>query len=368
MNYIFTAAGQGSRFKNKGIKPPKPLIKAKGKTLLEYSVESFNYTSSDQIFITTLKRDFVKKYLEKSLRHIVNGAKIYWLEIDNLTPGQLDTTLLTINTFDIQNEFVVHNCDTYFEAGNLFKDFSQSNSAISSLVPCFIGEGDHWSFAKPSSEDSNIIIEIVEKKRISNFCSIGTYAFSSVLDFKNLLSEYEDHSGFSERYIAPFLNYMIQKGFIVQLSQAKKPKLFGTPYDLCKTFDINMNELISANSSITGFQRETLVVDIDETLCTLTETKNYSDAIPIKEHCEALQRADKMGSYIILFTSRNMRSFQSNIGLINKYTLPQLIKWLNKHQIPYDEIQVGKPWGTNVKYIDDKSYSLTDFSRYGLID
>ena len=105
----------------------------------------------------------------------------------NPTNGQLDTTLLTINHFNIQNEFVVHNCDTYFEAGDLFKDFSQAKFSVSSLVPCFIGEGDHWSFAKPSSDDSNIIIEIAEKKRISDFCSIGTYAFSSVVDFKNLL-------------------------------------------------------------------------------------------------------------------------------------------------------------------------------------
>ena len=58
---------------------------------------------------------------------------------------------------------------------------------------------------------------------------------------------------------------MIQKALSFSF-QAESPKLFGTPDDLCKTFNIDMNELISANSSITGFQRETLVVDIDETL------------------------------------------------------------------------------------------------------
>ena len=74
----------------------------------------------------------------------------------------------------------------------------------------------------------------------------------------------------------------------------------------------------------------------------LPESRNYSDAIPIKKHLRHLDGLTEW-DHIILFTSRNMRSFQSNIGLINKYTLPQLITWLNKHKIPYDEIQVGKP-------------------------
>ena len=65
--------------------------------------------------------------------------------------------------------------------------------------------------------------------------------------------------------------------------------------------------------------------------------------------------------YIILHTSRNMRSFNGNIGLINKYTLPDITHWLHRHSIPYDEIHIGKPWGPNVAYIDDKSISIENF-------
>ena len=89
-------------------------------------------------------------------------------------------------------------------------------------------------------------------------------ANKSGIEFKNLLSHYEDESGLPERYIAPFLNYMVGQGYNLELSDAKKPKIFGTPNDLCNTFNIRMLDLISENSSISGFQRETLVVDIDE--------------------------------------------------------------------------------------------------------
>ena len=41
MNYLFTAAGKGTRFKNSGIEISKPLIKVFGKELLIWSLESF---------------------------------------------------------------------------------------------------------------------------------------------------------------------------------------------------------------------------------------------------------------------------------------------------------------------------------------
>ena len=42
MNYIITAAGLGSRFLKKGIKPPKPLIKVHGTELILWSLKSFS--------------------------------------------------------------------------------------------------------------------------------------------------------------------------------------------------------------------------------------------------------------------------------------------------------------------------------------
>ncbi|MFZ72581.1 capsular biosynthesis protein, partial [Escherichia coli] len=68
------------------------------------------------------------------------------------------------------------------------------------------------------------------------------------------------------------------------------------------------------------------------------------------------------GFSIILNTSRNMNSYQNNIGLINKNTLPVIINWLDKNDIPYDEIYVGKPWcGHEGFYVDDKAIRPSEF-------
>ena len=65
--------------------------------------------------------------------------------------------------------------------------------------------------------------------------------------------------------------------------------------------------------------------------------------------------------YIILSTSRNMRTFRGSLGLINKITAPILIKWLKENEIPYDELYFGKPWGNGVSYIDDKGLLIDSF-------
>lgn len=57
-----------------------------------------------------------------------------------------------------------------------------------------------------------------------------------------------------------------------------------------------------------------------------------------------------------------MRTYENNIGKINIYTLPNIIQWLNKNEIPFDEVIVGKPWcGFEGFYVDDKTIRPSEF-------
>ena len=98
-----------------------------------------------------------------------------------------------------------------------------------------------------------------------------------------------------------------------------------------------------------------LIFDLDDTLCT-TQNGDYANAQPITEVVEKLKEYQRQGFTIIINTSRNMRTYQGNIGAINKNTLPIIIDWLGRHDIPYDELYVGKPWcGFEGFYVDDKA-------------
>jgi capsule biosynthesis phosphatase len=107
----------------------------------------------------------------------------------------------------------------------------------------------------------------------------------------------------------------------------------------------------------------TLIVDIDGTLCDIRDAdQKYTEMVPRKEMIDKLKEYQAKGYRITLFTSRNMNTYKNNLGLINKFTAPILIEWLEKWCIPYDEILFGKPWPRKKGfYIDDRTVRPDEF-------
>jgi capsule biosynthesis phosphatase len=103
-----------------------------------------------------------------------------------------------------------------------------------------------------------------------------------------------------------------------------------------------------------------LVVDIDHTLCVAAD-KDYANAKPIRSVIEKVNDLHRNGWYIILFTSRNMNSYNNNVGMINARTLPVIIDWLDRHSVSYHEIHVGKPWAKDGFYVDDRAIRPREF-------
>ena len=110
----------------------------------------------------------------------------------------------------------------------------------------------------------------------------------------------------------------------------------------------------------------TLIFDVDGTLCPIKEKNDeYIDVIPNKEMVEKLKDYKNKGAKIVLFSSRNMNTYNGNIGLINANTAVVMRKWLEKWNIPFDEIIFGKPWpGHRGLYIDDRTVRPDEFLKY----
>jgi len=110
-------------------------------------------------------------------------------------------------------------------------------------------------------------------------------------------------------------------------------------------------------------ENKVIVVDIDGTL---TLEKKDGDSYEVVRVSDVLKqrlielKAD--GYWIILYTSRNMRTHGGNIGAIMKHTAPILINWLADNGIPYDELHFGKPWcGHDGFYVDDRAIRPKEF-------
>jgi capsule biosynthesis phosphatase len=106
-----------------------------------------------------------------------------------------------------------------------------------------------------------------------------------------------------------------------------------------------------------------LVVDIDGTLCELRkEGQPYSELMPQAKVVDKLREYQANGYRILLYTSRNIRTYNGNLGLINKHTAPVLLEWLAKWNIPFDEILFGKPWPRSKGfYVDDRAIRPDEF-------
>lgn len=109
-----------------------------------------------------------------------------------------------------------------------------------------------------------------------------------------------------------------------------------------------------------------LIVDLDGTL-TQANTSDYKSVLPREDVIEQLVEYKKKGFDVIISTARNMRTYGGNVGKINVHTLPIIVDWLEKHNVPYDEILVGKPWcGHEGFYIDDRAIRPSEFATMTL--
>ena len=115
-------------------------------------------------------------------------------------------------------------------------------------------------------------------------------------------------------------------------------------------------------------REKVLVVDIDGTLCPVkTADQNYAD-LPINAELVAqLRQLRGEGWRIILNSARGMQTHDGNAGAITRHVLPTLIAWLERHDIPHDELHIAKPWpGRDGSYIDDRTVRPREFLAHSL--
>jgi len=105
-----------------------------------------------------------------------------------------------------------------------------------------------------------------------------------------------------------------------------------------------------------------LIVDLDGTLTLGGDGQSYESKEPNRPLVERLREYRADGFEIVIHSSRNMRTYEGNVGRINVHTLPIILEWLQRHDVPFDEVYVGKPWcGFDGFYIDDRAVRPDEF-------
>lgn len=113
-------------------------------------------------------------------------------------------------------------------------------------------------------------------------------------------------------------------------------------------------------------EKSTFVIDVDGTVCkaSLQEdgSYDYENAKPIQAVIDRINQLHREGHTIILFTSRGMKTHNGDLDAIYENVAPVLEGWLAKHKVRFHRLIMGKPWGPNVYYVDDRSLSPFEFT------
>jgi capsule biosynthesis phosphatase len=112
-------------------------------------------------------------------------------------------------------------------------------------------------------------------------------------------------------------------------------------------------------------QSKCIVLDLDGTICPEKKpNESYADVVPYPHMVKLLRDYKAQGFYLIIATSRTMRTHEGNVGRILATTAKITLDWLDRHDVPYDEIHFGKPWtGRGGFSVDDKAIRPDEFQR-----
>lgn len=235
IDVVITMGGLGSRFRKMGYAVPKYMIEVKGKSLFEWSMISLEGYKEDigQYIFVAMKDNiydvegFIKLKCEKKL----GLENIHIILLDYLTDGQATTAMFAKKYWKQEHALLIYNIDTYVEAGEM----NSAELRGDGFIPCFQAAGDHWSFVR--LDEKGKVVEIKEKQRISNYCTLGAYYFKTCQLYEELYQEYyNDESKLvkGEKYVAPLYNYLLSKNGDIYISDVdcQKVHVLGTPEEL----------------------------------------------------------------------------------------------------------------------------------------
>ena len=84
-----------------------------------------------------------------------------------------------------------------------------------------------------------------------------------------------------------------------------------------------------------GIAARKIVIDLDDTISRTVDGK-YGESVPVASVVDALRRYRDDGYRIVILSSRNMRTYSGNIGEITIHTVPTILEFLKKYDIPSD--------------------------------
>lgn len=238
MNIVFGLCGEGSRFKLSGFEYPKFLNICHGAPMIYHAVKTVKIPGKIYFVV---RDDYLKNYkhLEKLL--LALGDEI--VVSKGKTEGAAQSLLLTKPYIkNLEEPFLSVNCDQYLSWDPADLIDKMQKESYSNFIITYKERSPKCSYIR---EKDGLVIEVREKKVISNDATIGLYHWAHTRDFfqdaeQMITDNYRENNEF---YVAPVYNYSIQRGLVVKKYPINNSEFWplGTPYDY-RTFTLNNSD------------------------------------------------------------------------------------------------------------------------------
>jgi beta-phosphoglucomutase-like phosphatase (HAD superfamily)/dTDP-glucose pyrophosphorylase len=228
MNVLIPMAGAGSRFQQAGYTFPKPLIDINGKPMIQFVIDNINI-DANYIFVVQ-KEHRVKYNLDTLLNLIAPKCKI--VEVDALTEGAACTTLLAKEYINNDEPLLIANSDQYVEWDSNEFMYKMIEQKVDAGIITFQSTHPKWSFAK--TDEKGYVIEVAEKKAISDIATAGIYYWAKGSDYVKYAEQMIQNNTRinNEFYVCPVFNEAIADNKKIKTYNIQKMWGLGTPEDL----------------------------------------------------------------------------------------------------------------------------------------
>ncbi len=231
MTVVIPMAGHGERFRRAGYLMPKMLIRAGGRTLLEWSVDSLPLHLADRVVFVGLSEHNEAHRLEAAIRDLYGDrAELRFRWLPAVTKGQAQTVLAASEHIPADAPLLIFNIDTTFRSATLERSLLDPGN--DGVLGSFQGSDPRYSFAATGADGR--VTRIVEKQPISSHALTGMYYCRKAAPFMEITARAvrEDRTTKGEFYVAPLLQDLVDEGHHFVLDQAQEHHVLGTPEEL----------------------------------------------------------------------------------------------------------------------------------------
>lgn len=331
MRIVVMCGGSGTRLQDYSL--PKPLNLIHAKPAITYVLKNIPFDEIDFVVAPHL----VPFEFESTIRLHFKHKTCRFHSLPYFTRGPVESAWLGTLGFENPEEPIV------FLDDDVVYTLPESFPTTKAFLGYSVDHSGSEAFSFLRVEEGHVL-EIQEKKRISDLFGCGVYGFASLHQFRQFAQPLLQTLQSKELYMSMVFSEMLRHNVPVQGVQFKDPYHIGSLTEV-------KHSLVTLPTP-----KLRICVDLDNTLVTSpTQKWDYSTVQPISRMIQLVQAWKANGHTIIIHTARRMQTHKNNVGAAIADCARVTLETLERFQIPYDELLFGKPMAD--VYIDDKAWN-----------